>query len=59
MIIENAKLFLGHIVSGNGLLPDTEKIKVLINNPKPQNADEIGRFVAFANYYRQFIPDFA
>lgn len=52
MIIENAKLFLGHIVSGNGLLPDTEKIKVLINNPKPQNADEIGRFVAFANYYR-------
>lgn len=52
-------LYLGHIVSGNGILPDSEKTKVLENYPRPQSTDEIKRFVAFANYYCKFIPNFA
>lgn len=52
-------LYLGHVVSGDGILPDPEKITVLKNYPEPKNLDEVKRFVAFANYYRKFIPNFA
>lgn len=52
-------LYLGHVVSENGIQPDPDKTKVLKNYPKPKNADEVKRFVAFANYYRRFIKNFS
>lgn len=52
-------LYLGHVVSADGVLPDPEKINVLDKYPVPKNADEVRRFVAFCNYYRKFIPSFA
>lgn len=57
--LQKEVLYLGHIISKNGIQPDTEKIKVLNNYPRPKTIDEIKRFVAFANYYRKFIPNFA
>jgi lipoate-protein ligase A len=52
-------LYLGHVVSEKGILPDPDKLKVLNEYPVPKNIDEVKRFVAFANYYRKFIPNFA
>lgn len=52
-------LYLGHIVSKDGILPDPNKIKVIENYPIPKNTDEVRRFVAFCNYYRKFINKFA
>ena len=52
-------LYLGHIVNKNGITPDTDKIKALNQYPVPKNAEEVKRFVAFANYYRKFKPKFA
>lgn len=52
-------LYLGHIVSESGILPDPQKTKVIDNYPRPQNTQEVKRFVAFLNYYRKFIPSFA
>lgn len=52
-------LYLGHIVSSDGVLPDPTKIDIIKNYPVPKNVDEVRRFVAFANYYRKFIPNFA
>lgn len=52
-------LYLGHIVTPTGIKPDPDKIKAIEKYPVPKNADEVKRFVAFANYYRKFIPDFA
>lgn len=52
-------LYLGHVVSSKGVLPDPEKTKSVQNFPVPSNADETRRFVAFCNYYRKFIPHFA
>lgn len=52
-------LYLGHVVSKDGILPDNEKIRVLQNYPKPVKSDDVKRFVAFCNYYRKFIPNFA
>jgi transposase InsO family protein len=52
-------LYLGHIVSAQGVLPDPEKTRVLKDYPAPTTIDEVRRFVAFCNYYRKFIPGFA
>lgn len=52
-------LYLGHILSDKGILPDLSKSDVMKNYPIPNNADEVRRFVAFANYYRKFIPNFS
>lgn len=51
--------FLGHKCTDKGILPDESKFEKILNYPKPSNADEAKRFVAFVNYYRRFIPNFA
>lgn len=52
-------LYLGHVISNEGILPDPEKISAIKNYPIPTNNDDVKRFVAFANYYRKFIRNFA
>lgn len=52
-------LYLGHLVSAEGIKPDPNKVAVLQNYPEPKNAEDVKRFVAFSNYYRKFIPNFA
>lgn len=51
--------FLGHKVTDKGILPDDSKYDMVKNFPRPESADQVKRFVAFCNYYRRFIPDFA
>lgn len=51
--------FLGHKCTENGILPDDTKLKSLKDYPIPHDKDSVKRFVAFANYYRKFIPNFA
>ena len=50
-------LYVGHIAKG--VLPDPGKILAVQNYPEPTNADKIKRFLAFANYYRKYIKNFA
>lgn len=52
-------LYLGHLISAEGVKPDPAKVEAVKNWPRPQNADEAKRFVAFANYYRKHIRNFA
>lgn len=52
-------LYLGHIISAEGVLPDPNKINIVLKYPIPKDAQAVKRFVAFANYYRCFIPHFA
>lgn len=51
--------FLGHRVTDCGILPDNLKFNLIRDFPVPKNADEVRSFVAFCNYYRRFIPNFA
>lgn len=57
--LKKEMLYLGHVVTGNGILPDPDKIKIIKEYPVPKSTDEVKRFVAFANYYRKFIDHFA
>lgn len=51
--------FLGHICSSEGLKTDPAKLRAVQNYPRPTDKDAVRRFVAFANYYRQFVASFA
>lgn len=51
--------FLGHICSNSGILPDTSKIRTVENYPKPHDKESVKRFVAFTNYYKKIIKNFA
>lgn len=51
--------YLGHKITNTGILPDDSKFQTIRDYPEPTNVDEVRRFVAFCNYYRKFVPNFA
>lgn len=51
--------YLGHLCTDHGIYPDPSKTEVVQNYPVPLDKDAVKRFVAFMNYYRKFIPNFA
>lgn len=52
-------IYLGHKICSDGVSPDPEKFRVIHQYPIPSNADETKRFVAFVNYYRKHVKNFA
>ena len=51
--------FLGYCVDGQGIRPDTERIKAVEKAPKPTSSKELQSFLGFASYYAKFVPHFA
>ncbi|XP_075687629.1 uncharacterized protein LOC142656583 [Rhinoderma darwinii] len=51
--------FLGCIIPNRGLQIDREKVKSVLEWPRPQGLRAIQRFLGFAHFYRQFIPNFS
>jgi hypothetical protein len=45
--------YLGHIISGEGISVDPEKVKTIMEWPVPKNAHEVRSFMGLAGYYRE------
>lgn len=52
-------VYLGHIITKDGIKADPSKIEAVVNFPAPQNEKEIMSFLGLAGYYRKFIKDFS
>ena len=52
-------LFLGHMLSKEGILPNPAKISKVRDWPIPKLAKEVHSFLGLASYYWRFIPKFA
>lgn len=52
-------LYLGHTITNEGLKPNDDKIKAVLNYPLPRTTTEIKSFLGLVGYYRRFIKDFA
>lgn len=52
-------IFLGFVVSVNGLSMDRNKVKAVIDWPIPKNIKELQGFLGLCNFYRKFINNFA
>ena len=52
-------VFLGHIVSGEGIKVDPKKIEAILNWEPPKNVPELRSFLGLAGYYRRFVKGFS
>lgn len=52
-------LYLGHTITDQGLKPNDDKIKAILDYPLPKTVTEIKSFLGLIGYYRRFIKDFA
>ena len=46
--------FLGHVISGRGIKPDSDKIKAIVNLEPPPNKTEARWFLSMIDYLMKF-----
>ena len=59
LMLQKKVVFLGHVVSGEGVKPSPTNITKIMSWPKPKNAKQVKQLVAMGSYYRQYVKDFA
>ncbi|KAL1446090.1 hypothetical protein WDU94_005684 [Cyamophila willieti] len=51
--------FLGHVIDGEGVHIDDEKVKAIMSLPVPANKKELERFLGSMNYLSKFIQNYS
>ncbi|KAK9010290.1 hypothetical protein V6N11_036801 [Hibiscus sabdariffa] len=52
-------VFLGHVVSSEGIQVDPKKVEAVVNWKQPKLVTEIRSFLGLAGYYRSFVSGFS
>ena len=55
----NEVIFLGHVVSGDGIFVEPRKVEAIVNWEQPKNVSKIWSFLGLAGYYKQFVEHFS
>ena len=51
--------YLGFVLNNKGYKPDMNKMKAILNAPKPQTVTQVKSFLGLIQFYSKFIPNFA
>ena len=52
-------VYMGDVLSGEGLKASSERVKAIVEAPTPQNQSEVRRFLGSVQFCAKFIPNFA
>jgi hypothetical protein len=52
-------VFLGHVISRDGITVDPSKIEAVVNWARPTNVSEVRSFLGLTGYYRRFVEGFS
>ncbi|GBG85776.1 hypothetical protein CBR_g40585 [Chara braunii] len=52
-------IYLGHVISGDGLTPEAAKIVAIQDWPQPQIVRDVRSFMGLASYYRKDVRNFS
>uniref|UniRef100_A0A2N9GV60 RNA-directed DNA polymerase n=1 Tax=Fagus sylvatica TaxID=28930 RepID=A0A2N9GV60_FAGSY len=55
----NQVVFLGHVVSMDGITADPSKIEAVVSWDRPTNVSEVRSFLGLVGYYRRFVEGFS
>ena len=59
LLLRAEALYLGHIISSEGVRPDPEKIQVIQDWEESDNITNLQAFLGLCNYYRVFVDDYS
>ena len=58
-LFQKQTVFLGHLISPDGISCDPEKVRAIKEWPQPSDKTEVKAFLGLIGYYRKLVPSFA
>ena len=58
-LLQRSVTFLGHVVSGEGVATDPEKVRLVLQWPVPSNLNELRSFLGLIGYYRRYVEGYS
>ncbi|XP_063933135.1 uncharacterized protein K02A2.6-like isoform X2 [Zophobas morio] len=56
---KNEIKYLGYVISREDLKTNKDKIRAMLEAPRPRDVRQVKSFVGLVNYYSRFVPEFA
>ncbi|XP_064464403.1 uncharacterized protein K02A2.6-like isoform X2 [Ornithodoros turicata] len=53
---EDSLEYLGHVISASGIHTSPEKVKAIVEAPRPVNKQQLRSLLGLVNYYGKFVP---
>jgi hypothetical protein len=58
-LFQRELVYLGHLVSSEGIKPDPKKVKAIVNMPVPIDVTTVRSFLGMCGFYRSYVYNFA
>ena len=58
-LFQRELVYLGHLVSAEGIRPDPKKVKAILEMPVPKDVTGVRSFLGMCGFYRNYVYNFA